>query len=180
MLLLGSVIADHPRWYPENLPERYTVCIIGEVTDQETGKARRTAYIVPVDEDGYFALPNVPSGKYALRGVRVWRESGPKFIIWNELRVPGQEWLQRSGYEWPIPIAEGDIWPYQPLEGVINFGHNVFLMHNPIRHHAVHSITGETFGTPRTYDRPLVLERFIERFPDSGWTPVLRRLLPGR
>jgi len=173
MLLIGCVIVESLERFWKSYP--LEVCIMADV--EEKGKTVRKAYTVFADEQGYFALENMPPGRYTLKGVIVQR--GAPYLIWNEMRLPNGRWSTRS-VPTPFPPLTGNIWPWSPVSNTYNFGYNIFVhtFFGEIKYYNLNFIDRESFETPRTYTRPYIEEYFVKKYPDSGWVPILKLMLP--
>ncbi len=175
MLLLGAVIVEAvpAHRYPPHL----RVLLKGEIID-ESGSLKRIQIEADVDEDGYFAIENVLPGRWALQGVWIGYS-----LIWNDLETPGMPWVSARRLAYPIPLPRarltGDHWPTVPKENVYDFGYNVFILADYIQHYRMDRLDNASFTSPKTWQRPPLLEHFIERYPESGWTPLLTRLAGG-
>ena len=174
MLLIGAVITDNLSAFRKQ-PLPAEVCIIAEI--EENGRVIRKSYTVFTDEDRYFALENMPQGKYAIVGVR---NSSGTALIWNNMRIPNEQWVSMSSSV--IPPFQGTIWPWKPIGQVYNFGYNIWIRTNfgEVEYYNLAALDGESFGTRRSYKRPRIEEYFVRKYPESGWIPTLKQLLPPR
>ena len=177
MLIIGSIMIENVGY--RNRRETYTsdveVSIMADI--EEDGEIVRKEFTIFAEVDGYFSIENVPQGRYTLKGIRAYTPGGD-WTIYNELRMPNERWavLPASG-RYPFT---GEYFHFNPVMNVYNFMHNIFsvLPGSEVRHANRPRIRDEAFYLAETYTRGFVEEYFIEKFPDSGWTPTLRELLP--
>jgi hypothetical protein len=177
MLIIGSVIVENVGY--RNRREYYTtgieVSIMADI--EEDGEIVRKSYTIFADDEGYFSIENVPQGNYTLKGIRIFCPGG-EWTIWNELKLPNERWMVGPA-EYRYSFT-GEYFYFNPMENVYNFMHNVFsvLPGSEVRHANRPILRDESFYLNDAYSRGFVEEYFIDKFPDSGWTPTLRELLP--
>jgi hypothetical protein len=177
MLIIGSVIVENVGYRQRR--EFYTSDIeISIMADQVVdGEMVRKNISLFAEKDGYFCVENIPQGRYTLKGVRIFSPGGD-WTIWNELRMPNERWaVGPAEYRYAFT---GEYFHFTPVDNVYNFMHNIFSV--AIGGDAYYAnrprLRGEAFYLADTYTRGFVEEYFIDKFPDSGWTPILRELLP--
>jgi hypothetical protein len=173
ILLIGSVIVGEVGEVRRQEP--LAVYIAGDV-EQEGGTARVGFTVIP-DADGYFAIENAPPGNYVLKGVQYGRGGVPSWLIWHPMRYGTDRWQRQ---EWSmVPAFTGEIDPARQRGRVVDFGHNIFIVStsSDVQQIRRNTINGETFDLNASFDRPLVAEYFLQRFPGSGWTEELRALI---
>lgn len=175
LLLIGAVILETPtQAFADRELEVY---IVGEV--KESGEAVYRTYTVLPNSEGYFALENMPAGKYTLAGVRLGVNG--ELLIWNDHHVPNERWILKRHQE--IPPYTGRHWDWEPRLDVYNFGYNVFVWVGwsgstaNIHYYNRSRIEEESFGFNRTFTRPLIEEYLLEKFPGSGWASILKQLV---
>ncbi len=172
MLLIGAIITEGMNPFKKQ-PLPAEVCITAEI--EENGRVLRKLFTVFTDEERYFALENMPQGKYAIVGVR---NSSGTSLIWNNMRIPNEQWVSTSSSV--LPPFQGDIWPWEPIGKVYNFGYNIWVntYFDEVEYYNLPVLDGESFGTRRSYTRPRIEEYFIRKYPESGWIQELQQLLP--
>ncbi len=177
MLIIGSVIVENVGYRQRR--EYYTTDIeVSIMADQEIeGQVVRKNVVIFADKEGYFSVENLPQGRYTLKGIRIVSPGG-NWTIWNELRMPNERWMM-GPQEYYYPFA-GEYFHHTPVSNVYNFQHNIFsvLPGQEVRHATRPRIRDESFYLNDTYTRGFVEEYFIEKFPESGWSAILRELLP--
>jgi hypothetical protein len=179
MLVIGSVIIENVGY--ANLRESYTqdieVSVMADI--EEEGKTVRKGITIFADKDGYFCIENLPQGRYTLKGVRAYTPGGD-WVIYNELRMPNERWVVGNAAN--RYSFTGEYFYFSPVLDVYNFNHNIFsvLPGGEARYANRTIMQNESFYLSETYTRGLVVEHFIEKYPDSGWIPILEQLLPKR
>ena len=175
MLLIGAVIIpSQTNAFEDRVYEIHIagVCI-------ERGREVKKRIVTYTDDQGYFILENVPSGQYALVGVRTGEGSG--ILIWNDWHLPNEKWISMRHSE--IPAFTGSYWAWKPRLGVYNFGYNIFVWgswnvnRGEIHYYNRARVDGESFVYSKAYHRPYVEEYLLQRYPESGWAPILRQLI---
>ncbi len=173
VLIIGCVLI-------EPVPEGTPLQVILSFQDTERPGAPQRIVCTCTDAQGYFLLPNLSKGRYAVRGVRVDKPEGP-FLLWNDMIEGDDPWKRREAS--PLPSLERGVWPWEPKEGVFDFGYLLFQV-DPGEGGAGWQVTFQnpsrlSDATPlsgRTYNRPPLPVYFLEKYPESGWAPVLRHL----
>ena len=177
MLLIGSVIVENVGYRQRR--EHYTagieISIMGDV--EKEGRMDRVGFSFWADDEGYFCVENVDAGRYTLKGVRI-NSAGGDWTIFNELRLPNERWMVGS-IEHRYSFT-GDYFYFSPNSNVYNFQHNIFsiVLGGDVYYQNRPRLRGEAFQLNDTYTRGFVEEYFIQKYPDSGWRPVLEKLLP--
>lgn len=175
MLIIGSSIVEQAT----GLQDTYTTGQeISIMADQEIeGELVRKAVVIWADDEGYFCVENLPQGKYTLKGVRITGNRGGEWTIWNELRMPNERWMY-SGASYRYSFT-GEYFHFSPRLNVFNFQHSVFsLQGGTVRYYPRAKMENEKFHNANRYTRDYVEKYFIEKYPDSGWTPILQTLMP--
>ncbi len=173
ILLVGSVIVGEVNEMRRHEP--LAVYIAGDV--EQEGETVRVGFTVVPDAGGYFAIENAPPGDYVLKGVQYGWEGIPNWLIWHPMRYSTDRWQRQ---EWSmVPAFTGEIDPVPQRGRVVDFGHNIFIVStsSDVQYSQRTTISGETFNLPYSFDRPMVAEYFLQRFPGSGWTEDLRALI---
>ena len=138
------------------------------------------------DSMGYFALVNMPAGRYTICGVRLDGQRSVFFYPFSGDSI----WVEQ--YEEIFPFScKSETWPELEEGGIYNFGYLVLAPVFPPKDRwddRVRAIHCETLIDPppfvglepyqlyKHYRSP-VPQYFIEYYPDSEWTRYLRRLL---
>lgn len=172
-LIIGSLLLDIDG-YQDNvttIEKNIEIAIIGHI--EKDGQLQPFGQWVTTDDNGYFCLPNVPAGNYAIKGFKTrWSGIGDLTIA-NELVDP-----QRNYYELLdtdiIPFT-GDLLDVRSDRGVINFGHNIFTLHRSgiIRAQRYERVRDVKLATGEIIQKPPVPYYFAEKFTGTGWENIL-------
>ncbi len=174
-LIIGSVIFENNGKNNRNdvFFDNLEVAIIGYY--KENGKEKTFGKWIYTDQNGYFFIPNVPDGRYAVKAVRV-NMSGQSFItVANEFRTMVDNYKLS-----PENIAfSGTYFDTRPVERIVNLKHNYFtiFINNEIRYGAYDMIAEFTASTGEQISRPLIFKYFVEKYPASGWNEYLEKVL---
>jgi len=174
-LIIGSIVFENNGYnnrtdvYFENLE----VAIMGYY--KKNGKEKIFGKWLYTDENGYFVIPNVPDGKYAVKAIRV-NMSGQAYItIANEFRTMVDNYKLS-----PENIAfSGTYFDTRPTERIVNLKHNYFTIfpNSEIRYGSYDMIAEFTASNGQAIARPLIFKYFIEKYPESGWNEYLNKVL---
>ncbi len=176
MLLVGSVIVEDNYYTdePESYFQEIEVGILGAMEDGTTD-----GFWTVTDERGYFALGNLPPGRYALKAIRLVLNDGSFLTITNRLNSSGDPFLLSPS---EAVFFEGSYFAEEPQNRVVNFHHNHFVLSRTTRqsrivpHTRMDKISGMKLVTGEEYSAPTVTEYFIEKHPESSWAPRLESL----
>ncbi|MDZ7270156.1 MAG: hypothetical protein ONB17_00935 [candidate division KSB1 bacterium] len=156
------------------------VAIMGKVI--EGGKEQIKGYWTQTDENGYFALANVPPGRYALKGIRFTLSTGDLLTISNPLRFSGSTYMLQPSSK-TIILFDGDYFAFEPKGRVVNMLTNRFIIDRATdrTRHVEHEASAEVpeFRSPtgQVISFPKPPEYFINKHPQSAWVPALKALL---
>lgn len=171
-LLIGSVVFENSGYQNRNdvYFANIEVAIIGYY--QEKGKEKLFGKWVVADDNGYFFVPNIPDGKYALKGLRINMPGVAFLTIANEFRSTV------SNYE--IQPTEtvafsGTFFDIRPENRIVNLKHNYFTLfsNREVRHGAYDMIAAFTASNGQVVERPPIFQYFVDKFPQTGWRPFL-------
>ena len=153
---------------------------------------RLRGFIVKTDSAGYFAVPNLPSGKYVIsqvknleleerEGVReysVGSQNEAHYYI-NSLNTDLLEFSVQSttniidmSY---IIICGSFDWLESPSYSLET--HYRYQLDGEVFKESWRNIDGDLITTYHRYTRPPVAEYFLKKYPDSEWAPYLRQLI---
>jgi hypothetical protein len=179
VLVIGDVLVENinqglefSSWdYPSD------VVIIGRGND---GVLRN--YTVTTDERGYFILPNVPPGQYAMKAVTIPLFGAQPVKLVNPLDASGSEFFRVRHTERPIDMTAQAL-PFQAEGSILNFQITWF----GLRQANIENISSESVGQilvlksaeglknkrfwnqGSIYTREDPLTHFKTKFPASGW-----------
>lgn len=175
-LIIGSIIFENKGYQNRNdiYFENLDVAIIGIY--EENGKEKVFGKWTTTDKNGYFFFPNVPDGRYALKGFRVNMAGQAYITINNEFRS------KVDSYKiWPTEnIAfSGTYFETTPNKNIINLKHNyfTFFLNQEIRHGAYDRIDQFKAANGEMVSRPMIFEYFIDTYPESGWNEAMKEIL---
>ncbi|MCR4438998.1 MAG: hypothetical protein QHJ34_14335 [bacterium] len=156
------------------------VAIMGKVT--QNGKEQIKGYWTQTDENGYFALANVPPGQYALKGIRFTLSTGDLLTISNPLRFSGSTYMLQPSSK-TIILFDGDYFAFEPKGRVVNMLTNRFIIDRAtdrtrhVEHEAASEVRELKSPTGQVWTFPKPPEYFIQKYPQSAWVPALKALL---
>jgi len=200
VLLIGCVIVEYSE---RSICGPYTVVLAYQPLEPKQDQLK--TIWAKTDSCGYFALANLPGGRYSLAGVHIdklgllWYDP-PEGAHYSDIFDPALMGNREGDEPWVKVYTEASesanrvFFPrprkpkswLEPLESSIyNLGYLVLT--NERRKHAsawwiVHSyhydsLNGEKFILGKEYYLPPIPEYFIEKYPNSDWAPLLQRLL---
>ena len=179
VMIIGNAVIENidQEFAFDNWDLSFEVVVIGRVADGTLNQ-----YTVPADNRGYYCLPNVPPGQYALKAVVLPVPGGRPLKIVNDLNTFDSEFYRMRYPERPIE-KKAEWLPMKKRGRVINFGVKWFgLRTAQIEDMDINAIGkiilmefSESIRSRRMYDQgyphsrqdPLIL--FKEKFPESGW-----------
>ncbi|NOZ62448.1 MAG: carboxypeptidase regulatory-like domain-containing protein [Calditrichaeota bacterium] len=172
-LIIGSVIFDVNGYHEVNttVRENIEVAIIGKVID--SGQEKRVGFWAETDDNGYFALANVPPGMYAIKGFRTRTMDLGDVAVINELTDPQRNYFELSRSD-AIPMT-GSLLDVASKNRVINFKHNIFSLHRNgiISFQRSNQIRDFKLSAGDVINLPPVPSYFLEKFPASAWSVFL-------
>jgi len=180
-LIIGSVILQNNHYLGEEtevIKKGLRVAVIGEV--ERNGKKKIEGYWTTTDENGYFYLADMPKGRYALKGIRGIVSRGALVTIMNPLRFSGSVYQIQPE---EIVIFEGRVFPFEPQNRIVDLQNNIFVIDRTseqtgsVFHVAQMRFADLKLITGERINRIPAAQYFSKKYPDSPWTPHLRRYL---
>jgi len=175
-LIIGSVIFENNGYQNRNdiYYDNIEVAIIGIY--KENGKEKVFGKWTRTDKNGYFFIPNVPDGRYGLKGLRI-NMSGQAFLtIVNEFRT-----LVDNYKIWPSEniTFSGQYFDVKPQNRIVNLKHNyfTFFQNQEIRYGSYDKIDQFQASNGEIVSRPMIFKYFIDNYPQSGWKEYLQQIL---
>ena len=177
-LIIGSVIFENNGYQNRNdvYFSNLEVAIIGIYN--EDGNEKVYGKLVFTDKNGYFFIPNVPDGRYAVKGIRVNLAGQAYLTITNEFRTAVDNYQIQPTEN---IVYSGTLFDNRPNNRVINLKHNYFTIHpnSEIRYGAYDKIEEFKASNGELLSRPLIYESFIKKYPESGWNKYLQEIIEG-
>ena len=175
-LIIGSITFENSGFQNRNdvYFDNLEVAVIGIY--EEDGKEKVFGKLVFTDENGYFFIPNVPDGRYALKGIRVNMAGQAYLTIANEFRTAVDNYKIQNKEN---ILYNGTHFDTRPNNKIINLKHNYFtiLSNSEIHYGAYDKINEFKASNGEKISRQLIYERFIEKYPESGWNKYLKILI---
>lgn len=175
-LLIGSIVFENKGYQNRNelFIEGIDVAIIGYY--EENGKEKLFGKWLITDSKGYFYIPNVPDGKYALKAIRV-NMSGRAFLTIAKEYKTGVDNFQIQGSE-NVPFS-GTHFNLRPSNRIISLKNNYFTIHtnSEIHQGAYDKIDAFTAANGENVSMPFIYKYFMEKWPESGWHEYLKKEL---
>jgi len=175
MLVVGSVILED-NYYTEEVAvykKGMEVAVLGQ-----TEAGERLALWTTTDENGYFAIADVPKGEYVLKAIRILIGRGSFVTIENRLRVSSDVYMLSNKQ---TVIFRGEYFPFEPKERIVSLQHNHFVLDrmsqstHRVNYSAKNRLQDLKLVSGETYSAPPVEEYFIEKYPQSAWVPQLKK-----
>ena len=181
LLLTGCIIIE---------PEKYMHSpLYIQFAFQPVGSTKRKAILGRTDSEGYFVLPNMPAGEYAISDV--WQDSRPRIWFRSVPKDTLKPWQLISVDRMTIPMTfRPDQWTEIHAGGIINFGYMIFTIDLSIPSQEVDDpdklikifkrsfLEWESFISGRVYNRPSIPAYLLDKHPNSEWAPYLRQITP--
>lgn len=176
-LVIGSILfqSNYLGYKAEVCRKGIEVAILGRV--EEKGHVKMKNHWTMTDQKGYFFLADVEPGQYVVKGIRLTLSDGTRMVISSPLRQPGSLGFQLQQTE--NIVFEGDYFPFEAKGRIMNLQHHYFTIDRTltIGHTTTESAEDLELITGEQIDLPRVQEYFIETYPNSEWTPLLKESL---
>ncbi len=180
ILLVGCIIIEPEKYMHQPLNIQFAY--------QQTGKNKIKSVLGKTDSLGYFILPNMPLGRYAISDV--WQKEPPDDILLGvDDRYEDNQWQYLSSYfDFPLP-SHPHQWPEIHEGGIINLEYLILTFDddiasrgpgppsNWIKAYKRSLLTGDRFLSDCEYFRPSIPAYLLEKYPNSARSPCLRRLI---
>ena len=176
-IVMGAVILEDD--YFTNFPTVYLgdieVAILAEYV--EDGIPKTAGYWARTDENGYFYLANVPPGRYALTGIKVFLNDQTWLVISNPLTE------EDSDFEVNFSDHIGFIGSYfdiRPRGRIVNLQNNYFSVdsrsrgYGDVKYLRRRELRGLRLVNGLSYDLIPAEKYFIRQFGNSGWADIIR------
>ncbi|GAB4362901.1 MAG: hypothetical protein Kow0042_00310 [Calditrichia bacterium] len=167
-LVVGAVLVENDG--VEDVYEvkkgKITVILVGKT--MVDGKEETRAYRLQTDENGYFALPNVPPGAYVVKGIEVDLGYTTRLLVTSR-------WEGNTQIYYPAEVFVDQtvrVWPPFSVHKIINLDIRYF------RIDASHRILDEVFQSLQDavlalpevrHTMPNPVDYYQSKYPDWGW-----------
>lgn len=172
-LVLGAVILNIDGYQDTflTLEDGIEVAVVGRYFDN--GVEKRFGQWTRTDEFGYFVIPNVPDGEYALKGIIVNQIGLGELRIANELIDVRENYYELNVYDRINLSAE--IFDTRSVNRIIDFKYNVFTIYanEIVDHKRYDALRDLKLTTGGEISSPPLPVWFIENYPESGWVDFL-------
>ena len=175
IMVIGNILFEN-KYYNDQLEfirKDINVAIVGK--HEADGKDHD--YWVTTDENGFFCLADVPKGKYAIQGLKVYLGQGELLTIANPLKRSASFYqIQRREYV----VFQADYFPIESESRIYNLQYNHFWIDTSTRasaqveHRTHEKIDNFTFVGGMKLNLPRVEQYFIDKYPESTWVPILK------
>lgn len=173
MLVVGRVILQDYN-FSERIDVIYSNIEVAVYGRSDEGE--KLGMWTTTDKDGYFALANVPSGQYTLKGIRFTLSTGMRVILANPLL------RERHFFRFNVDeniVFDGDYFAFDRTGRIVSLKHNLFKL-NPkatmfaLEHRALQTLDNVELVNGRVVEAGPVEAYFVQKYPDSEWVDELR------
>ena len=175
MLILGRILVEDNQYTGrfDVIKGGIEVAILGQPHDS----AHVTGLWAITDNDGYFALANVPQGNYALKGIRVTLSNGMRIVLSNPL-IKDRSFFRFNPPDIENILIEGDHFPLEPVGRVISLQHNLFRLNPKESMFSLENDTKQVLKDFKMVDGKIandgtVEKYFMAKYPETTWLPDL-------
>ncbi|MDZ7334891.1 MAG: carboxypeptidase-like regulatory domain-containing protein [candidate division KSB1 bacterium] len=173
-LIIGSLIFEIDGYQDQVavIRRNIEVAIIGQV--MVDGKMKSFSQWTTTDDDGYFYIPNVPTGQFAIKGFRTHLIGLGDLIIARELIDPRRNYFEIKRAD--VLAMTGQLFDVSPRNQIVNFDHNIVTLYRNgiVDHLQRHWLENVKLVTGELLNSPSVARYFLEKFPTSAWANFLR------
>ncbi|MDZ7330536.1 MAG: carboxypeptidase-like regulatory domain-containing protein [candidate division KSB1 bacterium] len=173
-LIIGSLIFEIDGYQDQVavIRRNIEVAIIGQV--MVDGKMKSFSQWTTTDDDGYFYIPNVPTGQFAIKGFRTHLIGLGDLIIARELIDPRRNYFEIKRAD--VLAMTGQLFDVRPRNQIVNFDHNIVTLYRNgiVDHLQRHWLENVKLVTGELLNSPSVARYFLEKFPTSAWANFLR------
>lgn len=172
-LVIGAIIFDIDG-YQENFTTLYRnieVAIVGRYI--KDGMIQNFGRWATTDENGYFFIPNVPDGEYAIKGFRTYVIGLSELTIENQLIDPMYNYYELDD-ENTISFG-GELFDTRSDRRIVNFKHNYFKLHRSkiVNFTRFDKVDDLKLSMGDVLNRKPVPVYFIEKYEGSSWENYL-------
>ena len=175
IMVIGNIIFEN-KYYNNQLElirKDINIAIVGK----HNADGKDHDYWVTTDENGFFCLADVPKGKYAIQGFKVYLGQGELLTIANPLKISGSFYrIQRNEYV----IFQADYFPIESKSGIYNLQYNHFWIDQStqasaqVEHRIYDTLKNLSLVGGTNLTLPNIEQYFIDQYPESDWVPLLK------
>lgn len=173
LIVVGRLIVHSgpERDLDEVTKDKISVALLGRTTNGKT-----LSIWIETDENGYFAVADVPKGTYAIKAIRTML--GIQYLnMVNELKYPTSLFRVMDDDFFPFT---GDYYPFEAEGRVLSLKHNIITILplnasvNPIIQDTHYLLKDFQLADGETLNAGPVEEYFMKKYPDSQWMDALK------
>jgi len=176
-ILIGSIILEIDGYKNQYMTvmSDIEVAIVGRY--YKDGREKSFGSWTVTDENGYFCIPNVPPGDYAIRGIQYNHIGTGDLQIINELLDPERDYYELNRSE-TISLV-GLRFDVPSFQNVINMKHNILHIYGNelIDDKRLQEVNGHRSVDGFRITQPSVPLYFIDKLQGSGWEQYLNMQL---
>jgi hypothetical protein len=173
MIVVGRAIIEDNYYSQETgvYKQDLEIAILGK-----TDEGKVLGLWTSTDENGYFAIADVPKGEYVLKGVRTLIGRGSQITITNRLRLSSDQYMVTSK---PTVIFNGQYFPFEATGRVLCLQQNIFTLDRmssqtgQVNYKLKHSLQNVELVNGETLNDGPVEKHFMEKYPDTAWQSAL-------
>lgn len=154
--------------------EDIEVAILSETI--KDGELKTSGHWTRTDENGFFMLSDVPPGRYAITGIRLYLSNGDLTVLSNPLTSGKSKFMLQEGDH--VPFI-GQYFTIEPQGRMLNLQNNLFIIEQESRtyYHADH-ICKELFSGRKLVDGSYLEmmpadKYFKQKYPNSAWVSII-------
>ncbi|MBN1351762.1 hypothetical protein JXJ21_20285 [candidate division KSB1 bacterium] len=175
-MVVGGVVLED-KYYSEYASVHLAdieVAILSQTV--EGGELKSTGYWERTDENGFFMLSDVPPGRYAITGIRLYLMNGELAVFSNPLTSGNTAFMiQESDH---VPFI-GQYFEIEPQGRIVNLKNNLFIIDEENRQFSdINHICEDAFIGRKMVDGSVLkmispVKYFVQKYPDSRWIPIV-------
>lgn len=176
MLVVGRVLLEIGTTLTAGIYDgELLVAVVGQ-----SEKGKTIGYWAKADIEGYYALADVPKGKYMVQTIKAMVRDVGIVTITSRL-IGGNNFYFLSKNEF-VPFS-GDYFPYEAVGRVIDLKHMVIRLEDPaiakipVQSNFFPKLSSYKTVTGEILNQEPVPQYFINKYPESAWKADLTKCL---
>ncbi|MFC1513930.1 hypothetical protein ACFL5P_02860 [candidate division KSB1 bacterium] len=154
--------------------DKINVAIIGSY--MENGEEKMFFDWTVSDEEGFYYFPNVPTGKYEVKGIWSFLKGGDLFNAAKPYRDYREEFTNTPRDQ---IVASGILFNNEPVNRIVNLKYKILEVFTTgeLRSTELYIIQDRRLPDQTLLNKPLIYNYFIEHpdFEESGWLEFLKK-----